>query len=208
MKRTTKFALVAGTVLTLGLGGAVVSAHPEGWGGGPGSDEGAPWCWGAGPGYGMGPGYHMGPGYGMGHGHHMGPGYGGGPGYGRGPGYGMGLGGMMYGPPGAVDERMDAMKSTLGITTEQQPAWQGFADTVRKQAENRQAWFDKMQGQSAQSAPDWMAERDAAAKQHQADMESVTAALKKLYGVLTPEQRSTLDRGMLAAGPRYGWRGR
>ena len=82
-------------------------------------------------------------------------------------------------------------------------------DTVKKEAVNRQAWFEKMhESQSARTTPELLAERNAAMKAHAAGMESVTAALKNLYGVLTPEQRSTLDQGPIAAGPRHGWRGR
>jgi hypothetical protein len=193
MKNTTKLALVAGTVLTLGLAGTVVNAHPEGWGGAAG--------------YGMGPGMGMGHGYGMGPGDHMGWGHGMGPGMGHG--YGMGFGGLMHGPASAVGERLEDMKSALGITSEQQSAWQGFADSVRKEAANRQEWFERMhESSSPRTAPDWYAERAATMKQHAADLESVGAALKNLYGALTPEQRSTLDQGSLAARPRYGRRAR
>ncbi len=212
MKSTTKFALIGGTALTLALAGLSVGAHPEGpWGGG--ADGGAPWCsFGAGAGYGMGggmgPGYghgygmgygHMGPGYGMGGGYHMGPGYG--------RGYGMGLNGMMYGDPGVAAERLNDLKATLGITDQQQRAWQGFVDSVTKQAENRQAWFDKMHdAQTAKTAPEWFAQRDAAMKQHQGDMTATTAALTKLYDALTPEQRTLLDRGPFAMGRRQSLR--
>ena len=213
MKSTTKFALIGGTALTLALAGLSVNAHPEGpWGGGVGAGGGAPWCFGAGAGYGMGggmgPGY--GPGYGMGQGH-MGPGYGMGGGYHMGPGngrsYGMGLNGMMYGDPSAVGEHLNDLKATLGITDKEQAAWQGFADSLNKQAENRQAWFDKMHdGQTAKTAPEWFAQRDAAMKQHQSDMTAVTAALTKLYDALTPEQRTLLDRGPFAMGRRQALR--
>ncbi len=214
MKSTTKFALVGGTAVTLALAGLSVNAHPEGpWGGGAGADGGAPWCYGGGPGYGMGGG--MGPGaghgYGMGYGHHMGPGYGMGGGYPMGPGYGrgygMGLNGMTYGGPGAVGQRLNDLKAMLGITDKQQNAWQGFVESLTKQAENRQAWFDKMHdAQTAKTAPEWFAQRDAAMKQHQADMTAVTAALGKLYAELTPEQRAVLDRGSFAMGRRQALR--
>lgn len=221
MKSTSKLALVAGTVLTLGLAGTFVSANPEGRGAGSGSPDGSPPCVGGGPGYGMGPGYHMGSGYGMGSGNHMGrgsgmgpgygrgPGNGMGPGYGRGAGYGMGPGGMTFGSIEAVSERMEALKSALGITAEQQTAWQGFADSAKVQVENHKAWFDMMhESKSVLTAPDWFAQRDAAMKQHEADREAATAALKSLYGVLTAEQRATLDQQLVAGGQRYARRGR
>jgi LTXXQ motif family protein len=219
MKSTTKFALAAGTALTLALAGLSVNAHPEGpWGGGAGAYDGAPWCYGAGGGYGMsgysmGAGMGMGPGsgrgYGMGYGNHMG-GYGMGGGYHMGPGYGSGYGmgsGMGYGDPRAVDEQLTDLRATLGITDKQQGAWQSFADSLKKQAENRQAWFDKMhESQTAKTAPERFAQRDAAMKQHQDDMTAVTVALGKLYDALTPEQRTLLDRGPFAMGPRQALR--
>ena len=206
MKSTTKFALTGGTALTLALAGLSVNAHPEGpWGGGAyggtarclgaGASYGMGGAMGAGSGrgYGMGYGGHMGPGYGMGGGYHMGLGYGGG--YGRGP------NGMMYRDPSAVAERLNDLKATLGITDKQQGAWQGFANTVKTHAENRQAWFDTMHdSQTAKTAPEWFAQQDAAMKQHQGDMTATTAALTKLYDALTPQQRTLLDRGPFAMG--------
>ena len=210
MKRTAKLALVAGSALTIALAAVAVNAHPEGG-------------WGAGLGYGMGPGYHMG--YGMGPGmmgsYGMGPGMMGG--YG---GYGMGSGGHMgmgtgnhmgyghgtglNGPccfPSAVGGQLDALKATLGITDSQQPAWQAFADSATKEAQNRLAWFDKMhQAKAPRTTPDWLAQQNEAMKQHQADREAVATSLTKLYDALTPEQRVLLDRGPIAQGPRYGQR--
>lgn len=184
MKGTIKIALISGAALTIALAGAAVNAHPEG-----GRDGGFGYGMGAGMGYGMGSGDHMG--YGMGPGYHMGPGY------------GMAPGGMFAGNSGAVTARLDSLKSALGITDNQQQAWQAFAGSVTKQAESRRAWFDQMhESQTPRTAPDRLTQRSEAMKQHQADLESVTTALKKLYDVLTPEQRTVLDREPVAHGPR------
>ena len=198
--KSTKLALVGGSALIIALAGAAVNADPEG-------PRGPDFACGMGPGYhmgyGMGPGYHMG--YGMGPGNRMG--YGPGPGYHMG--YGMGFDGAPYGQPGAVDERLDALRSTLAITDSQQDAWRGFAESVKKQTENRQAWFDKMHGsQTARTTPDWIAQRNEAMKQQQVAGEAVATALKKLYDVLTPEQRVVLDRGPVASAAGRGWCGR
>ena len=210
MKRTTKLTLVAGSALTIALAAVAVDAHPEGgWGGGFGYGTGPGYHMGYGMGPGMMGGNGMGPGmmggyggYGMGWGGHMGMG----PGNHMGYGYG-GLNGLLHGFPGTVGERLDALKSALGITDSQQPAWQAFADSVTKQAQNRLAWFDKMhQAQTPRTTPDWLAQQNEAMKQHQADREAVTTALTKLYDALTPEQRVLLDRGPLAQGPHYGQR--
>lgn len=210
MKRTTKIALVAGSALTIALSGVAVYAHPEGG-------------WGSESGYGMGPGYHMGygigpgghMGYGMGFGGHMGygmgpggyMGYGGGPGSLNGYNGGWGLNGMPGGFPGAAQQRLEALKSALGITETQEAAWRDFADSVTKDAQDRLAWFDKMHdAQTPRTTPERLALRDEAFRQHQADREAVTRALKKLYDVLTPDQRALIDRGPIFQGRRYGAR--
>ncbi len=187
MKSTTKVALVAGTALALGL---AVNAYSDGPGPGLGYGMGFGHM-----GYGMGAG-HMG--YGMNSGYHMGPGFG------MGAGYGMGL---LQGDTGTVMERLDALKSKLGITEDQRDAWQGFADNVKKQAEDRQTWFDKMHGSRAdRTTPDWFAQHNAAMSQQHADIAATTTAFTKLYDVLTPEQRASIDEGTTARGRRYSAR--
>ena len=200
MKRITKIAVALGAALTLGLGAAAVSAQPYGYGMGPGMMGGY------GPGYGAGPGY--GPGYGMGPGMMggYGPGYGRGPGWmgGYGPGYGMGPQAMFGGYYGNSDESLAAMKAQLGITAKQDAAWQAFAKNAKKQSENRQAWFAKMQqARSAGSAPEFLAQQTEFMKQRQAELEANAAALKNLYAALTPEQKAIADQSFGGYGPGY-----
>jgi len=180
MRKGSKIALAVGAALSLGLAAAELSAQPSGMG------------WG---GYGMGPGmmgagmmggYGMGPGVGMGYGMH---------------GYGMGFGG--YG--GAADDRLAGLKSELGITTSQEGAWQGFVKSVKQRDESRQAWFAKMrEARAAGSLPEMLAQRDEVFKQHQAERQATTAALKELYAALTPEQKTVADQRFGGFGPGYG----
>jgi hypothetical protein len=144
---------------------------------------------GYGPGYGMhgyGMGYGMGPGAGMGYGMH---------------GYGMGFGAY----PGAADDRLARLKSELGITAKQEPAWQAFVTTAKQRDESRQAWFEKMrEARAAGSLPEMLAQRDELFKQHQAEQQATTSALKDLYAALTPEQKSVADQLFGGFGPGYG----
>ncbi len=192
MKRATKIVIAAGAALSLGLAAAAVSAQPYGYGGGHMGGG-----YGAGPGYGMGAGMMggAGPGYGMGWGGgHMG---------GAGPGYGMGPG--MMGGWGNVDDGLAALKAELGITANQEPAWQAFAKNAAQQNENRQAWFAKMQqARSAGSAPELLAQQTELMKQRQAEMAANAAALKDLYAALTPEQKAIADQRFGGFGPGYG----
>jgi len=210
MKRITKIAVALGAALTLGLGAGAVSAQPYGYGMGPGMMGGY------GPGYGAGPGY--GPGYGMGPGMMggYGPGYGRGPGWmgGYGPGYGMGPQAMFGGYSGNTDESLTAMKAQLGITAKQDAAWQAFAKNAKKQSENRQAWFAKMQqARSAGSAPEFLAQQTEIMKQREAELEANAAAVKNLYAALTPDQKTIADQLFggycpgYAAGYGRGYRG-
>ena len=197
MKRATKILITVGTALSLGLAAAAVSAQPygPGWGGGPMGGNGPGWHMG---GYGPGPGYGMGPGYGRGYG--MGPGMMGG----YGPGYGMGPQARFGGNYGNVDDNLGALKTELGITAKQDAAWQAFTKNAKQQNENRQAWFAKMQqARSAGSAPELLAQRTEILKQREAEAEANTAALKNLYAVLTPEQKTIADQSFGGYGPGY-----
>jgi len=194
MKRVTKVIVTVGTALSLGLAAAAVSAQPygPGWGGGPGYGPGPGMMGGYGPGPGMMGGY--------------GPGYGRGPGImgGYGPGYGMGPQGRFNAAPGVTDEQLAGLKSELGITPKQDGAWQAYANSVKKQSENRQARWTKMQqARSAGSAPERFAQQSEIMKQRLADLEAGAAAMKDLYASLTPEQKAIADQAF--GGNCPGW---
>ena len=189
MKRATKLVIALGTALTLGLGAAAISAQPFGYG----------------PGWGMGPGMMGGYG-GQGWGGRMG-GYG--PGYGMGPGMMGGCGGQAGGGrmgghgPGHAGERLARLKIALGITAQQDVAWQAFAKNAKQQSENRQAWFAKMREarDGAKSAPEMLAQRSEFMKQRQLEMAANVAAFKDLYAALTPEQKVIADQRFGGFGP-------
>jgi len=191
MRKISKIALATGAALSLGLTAAELSAHPEsmGWSGnGPGSGM-----------YGYGMGYGMGPGAGMGYGMH---GYGmAGPGYGMSRGYGIGFGAC----PEVAEDRLTGLKSVLGITAKQEAAWQAFVKSAKQREESRQAWFAKMQeARTAGSLPELLAQQDEVFKQQQAERQATTAALKDLYGALSPEQKAIADQRLGGFGPSYG----
>lgn len=183
MKLTYKIIAGAAAALSLALAGAVY-AHP---GGG---------MWGMGGG--------MGPGMGMG----IGPGMGMGPGIGGHMGYGMG--GWMGGADlaAAAAGRAAELKVLLKITPAQETAWKAFETANRQQASTMQAMRTQMQEQMRNHAPgsaEWIAQRDAMIKQHDASWAAHSAALKDLYAVLTPEQRAIADRSAMGmGGPRAG----
>ncbi len=183
MKRMTKIATTLGTALALGLGAMAAIGHPsEGYG----------------PGYGMGPGMMRGQGWG---GAHMGS---------SGPGYGMGPRGMFNNCAGDSGDGLASLKAELGITANQDAAWQSFVKNAKQQNESRRARFEKMQKtQRPGSAPELLAQQSEIMQQGLADMQANAAALKELYAGLTPEQRAIADQRFGASGPgaHHGARG-
>ncbi|MBE0548193.1 MAG: Spy/CpxP family protein refolding chaperone [Rubrivivax sp.] len=139
------------------------------------------------------------------------------PGPGAGPGFGPMAGGPgVFGPRIAggdmtafADQRLGVLKTELKITAAQEPAWTAFAGKAKEQAQTMQARRAKMQADGG-PAPDRMAQRTEFMKQRMAGMESMNAAMKDLYVVLTPEQKALADQRFgHAGGPRmhFGPRG-
>ncbi|MGE0099073.1 MAG: Spy/CpxP family protein refolding chaperone [Hydrogenophaga sp.] len=141
----------------------------------------------------------------------------------QGPVMGTGFGPMGHGPgssgPGArfahpemssyADQRIGDLKNELKITAAQESAWTAFASKAKEQAQTMQARRAKMQ-ESAGPTPDRMAQRAEFMKQRMVSMESMNAAMKDLYAVLTPEQKALADQRFGGAGtPRmpFGPRG-
>lgn len=193
MKSTSRIIIAAAATLSLAVGGAVL-AQPGGYGTAFAMGYG-------GMGYGMGPGMMggYGPGYGMGPGGgHMG---------GYGAAYGMGPQATFNAYSGNPDESLAALKSQLGITAGQEPAWEAFTRTVRQQNEDRQARFARMrEARSAGSGPELLAQQAEFMKQRQAEMEASASVLKSLYATFTPEQKAIADQrfGGFGHGAGYG----
>jgi len=134
------------------------------------------------------------------------------PGPGFGPGFGPGMMGMHDGMghgPGMMamrggpmspandadigkfqQEQITQLKSRLGITAEQQPAWDAFAAQAGEQAKSMQAMRNDT---GTATMPERMQQRQKA-------MESMSASFTKLYEVLTPKQKEILDG---ARGPMH-----
>jgi periplasmic protein CpxP/Spy len=165
------------------LAGAAYAFPP---GGGPG-------------GYGGGPGAMMG-----------GGGWGGGPMM-RGGGYGPGAGFQPgAGPAANADGRLAVLKDTLKITDSQRAAWDAFAAKAKEQAASMTALRAQMTTSAQASAPDRITQRTELMKQRAASMDAMGTALKDLYAVFTPEQKTIADQQfggwrVAQAGPRGGY---
>jgi len=183
--RITIAALVAAAAMAMSAG-AYAQSGPPCPGGGPGMMG-----WGGGPGmmgWGGGPGAR---GYGGPRGGH-GPG----PGAASGDPRGFGPG---AGPAANADLRLGYLKGELKITGDQQAAFDAYAASVKKSAANMETFRAAMF--QTQNVSDRITQRAELMKQRAGDMEAVGSALKGLYAVLTPEQKSIAEANM---GPRFG----
>jgi Spy/CpxP family protein refolding chaperone len=100
--------------------------------------------------------------------------------------------------PSQIDGHLAMMKKDLNIGAGQEEAWMAFAKIIKQQkTEMMSAMQEKMQRISKmrpiQAAPDRIDERIQLMKQRVASMEITAAAMKQLYGVLTPQQKEMLD---------------
>jgi len=165
--RKTAIGIAVATALTA-AGATVVFGHGGTYG--PGASPGAEYNQ-----------MMRGPGMMGGHGHMMG-----------------GAGTMMGGPQGMMsgddavyaEQRLENLKTQLAITSEQEPAWQEFADALRGQAQAMNARHQAMAGGGKGfSFTDHFAQMQAGAAQ----METVAVTAQALYSVLTPEQQARAD---------------
>jgi len=112
-------------------------------------------------------------------------------------------------PSERVEARLAYLKTALKITDAQQPQWDAFADTLRKQARTAD---ERMQARRAQMAegrkgtPPTAIERMEFAKTRlaasSARLDETLAAAKPLYAALSPKQQKVADELLASRGPR------
>ncbi|SCC91793.1 conserved exported hypothetical protein [Thiomonas sp. X19] len=106
-----------------------------------------------------------------------------------------------------VDGHLADTKAALNITAAQEPAWQAFATQAKQQAEAMQTMRGKLREANA-TAPDRMQARTQLLQQRLTGMEAMTKALKHLYAVLSPEQRSIANQRLgMMGGQQMGFAG-
>jgi protein CpxP len=102
-------------------------------------------------------------------------------------------------PAARVEGRLAALKSQLKITSDQESAWQAFEGKAKAMAGSMQTRRAEMTPAKL-TAPERLAQRAAFAKEGAANLESMSAAVKVLYEVLTPEQKAIADQRMAFGG--------
>jgi hypothetical protein len=123
-----------------------------------------------------------------------------------GPGMGMMGGGRhgamhdrmmgMHGGPGAQmgEQRLAQLKTELKLTAAQEPAWQAFSTKAKEQMATMKDMKQSKADDAKLSAPDRMDQHLAQMTKRMAGMQTMNAAVKDLYAVLTPEQRTAADQ--------------
>ncbi len=94
----------------------------------------------------------------------------------------------------AVDQRIDLLKSQLGITAEQLPLWNAFAQAMRDNATSTEQVFQQRAGSAAtMTAVDNMHSYAALARSYADDTAKLSTAFDSLYASLTPTQKQAAD---------------
>jgi hypothetical protein len=109
---------------------------------------------------------------------------------------GKGMRGRMGGSPEArVEGRLAFLKTELGITPAQEPAWEAFAATVRAQTEGMAERKRGPRGEgAAQTAPERIDRHLAHMEERLERMQVIAAAAKDLYAQLGDEQKAKADQ--------------
>jgi len=94
----------------------------------------------------------------------------------------------------AVDQRIRALQSQLGITEAQMPLWSAFAQAMRDNAAATDALFTQRAGAVAtMNAPDNMHSYAQIARAYADNTEHLAAAFDSLYASLSDTQKQAAD---------------
>jgi protein CpxP len=97
-------------------------------------------------------------------------------------------------PQSAADQRIQALRTQLHITDAQVPQWNAFAQAMRDNATSTDALFRQRATSAAtMSALDNMKSYAQVARAYADNTEALATAFEALYGVLTDQQKQTID---------------
>jgi periplasmic protein CpxP/Spy len=97
-------------------------------------------------------------------------------------------------PQAAADQRIQTLRAQLHITDAQSRQWTAFAQTMRDNATSTDDLFRKRAGTAAtMSALDNMKSYAQVARAYADNTEALATAFEALYGVLTEQQKQTID---------------
>jgi protein CpxP len=94
----------------------------------------------------------------------------------------------------AVDQRIQLLQTQLGITPEQMPLWNAFAQAMRDNAASTEQLFQQRAGAAAtMTAVDNMHSYATLARAYADDTAKLSTAFDSLYASLTPTQKQAAD---------------
>ena len=97
-------------------------------------------------------------------------------------------------PQAAADQRIHALQAQLQVTEAQMPQWNAFAQAMRDNAASTDALFRRRAGAAASmSALDNMKSYAQIARAYADNTEMLANAFEALYGVLSDQQKQTVD---------------
>ncbi len=97
-------------------------------------------------------------------------------------------------PEAAADQRIQALRAQLHITDAQVPQWNAFAQVMRDNATKTDALFRQRASAAAtMNALDNMKSYAAIARAYADNTEALATAFATLYGVLSAQQKQTVD---------------
>ena len=94
----------------------------------------------------------------------------------------------------AVEQRIAALHAALGITAEQTPLWDAFAQAMRENAASTEQVFQqRASGAATMTAVDNMHSYAALARAYADDTGKLSTAFDSLYASLSPTQKQAAD---------------
>ena len=94
----------------------------------------------------------------------------------------------------AVEQRIEALHKALGITAEQTPLWDAFAQAMRENATSTEQLFQqRASGAATMTAVDNMHSYAALARAYADDTGKLSTAFDSLYASLSPTQKQAAD---------------
>jgi len=115
--------------------------------------------------------------------------------------------GMRGDPAVMAGPRLDMFKSELKISNEQEPLWQAFAEKAKAEAGKGMMAMRDQKADEKLPAPERMSRMNALMKEHLVAMEGVSESFKRLYDVMTPEQKALADQHAAHLGPMGSGKG-
>ncbi len=95
---------------------------------------------------------------------------------------------------GSIDQRIRALQDQLGITASEMPQWNAFAQAMRDNATSTDELFQqRASAVASMNALDNMKSYASVVRAYADNTDRLEAAFETLYGVLSDQQKQTLD---------------